>query len=132
MPALKKQCNEDEDGLDSEEKSDDENKDKDAPNQTSNVKLEKEIEEMYDKLDAAYSEKDDAELKRILDHRFQKGTLILQVRYYSETLVEESVEEIPYSILKKDELVALAKFIKEHVVGKSRRKDSTTHGQQKC
>eukprot|EP00957_Ditylum_brightwellii_P113799 8676308-Ditylum_brightwellii.AAC.1 len=121
MPALKKRRNEDKDGSDSEGKSDDENEDKDALDQTLGVKIDKEIDEIYDELDAACGEKDDAEFKRILDYRFQKGTLILKVRYYSETLAKDSVEEIPCIILKKDEPVALEKYIKEHVVENSRR-----------
>eukprot|EP00957_Ditylum_brightwellii_P178568 13602272-Ditylum_brightwellii.AAC.3 len=121
MPALKKQYDEDEHKLDSEDKFDDEDEDKDAPNQTSDVKLDMEIEEIYDELDAACSEKDNEEFKRILDHSFQKGTLIIKVRYYSETLVEDSMEKIPYSISKKYEPVTLAKYIKEHVVEKFRR-----------
>eukprot|EP00957_Ditylum_brightwellii_P167575 12757077-Ditylum_brightwellii.AAC.1 len=94
VPASKKQCNEDEDGLDSEDKSDDENEDEDAPDQILDVKIYKEINEIYDELDAAHSEKDNAEFERILDYRFQKGTLILKFRYYSETLAEGSVEDI--------------------------------------
>eukprot|EP00957_Ditylum_brightwellii_P040674 3078371-Ditylum_brightwellii.AAC.1 len=121
MSALKKQRNEDEDGLDSENESDDENEDEDVPDQVSDIKIVQEIDEIYDELDAAYSEKDNAEFERILDYIFQKGTLILKIKYYSETLAEDSVEEISYSILKKDEPVALAKHIKKHVVEKSRR-----------
>eukprot|EP00957_Ditylum_brightwellii_P144452 11003459-Ditylum_brightwellii.AAC.1 len=78
MPALKKWHNEDEDGLESEDGYDDKNKDEDAPDQMSDVKLDKDIDEIYDELDAACSEKDDAEFKKILDHIFQKGTLILK------------------------------------------------------
>eukprot|EP00957_Ditylum_brightwellii_P168717 12841856-Ditylum_brightwellii.AAC.1 len=72
-------------------------------------------------MDTAQSEKDDAEFEKILDHRFQKGALILKVQYYITVLAEDNIEEVPFTIIKKDEPLALARYIKEYVVEKSRR-----------
>jgi len=57
----------------------------------------------------------------IMDHRFEKGILKLKVKYYNESNGKDNVVEVPFGIMKKDEPVSLAKYIKRYVVESSRR-----------
>eukprot|EP00957_Ditylum_brightwellii_P086365 6572131-Ditylum_brightwellii.AAC.1 len=76
------------------------------------------MEEIYNEMEEA---RNDFEFEKIFDHRFEKGMLVLKTRYYSEVLREENIMDIPFNILKKDNPVALARYIKEFVVKTSRR-----------
>eukprot|EP00957_Ditylum_brightwellii_P194129 14783863-Ditylum_brightwellii.AAC.2 len=117
----------DNDKADSDDESDKDNNADDIPGLRSGKrhmnkdKMEDAINELYDELDAAKNNKGNTEIERILAHNFQKGTFILKVQYYSKTLAEMDVAEVSYRILKNDEPVALARYIKEHVVEESGR-----------
>eukprot|EP00957_Ditylum_brightwellii_P102893 7842182-Ditylum_brightwellii.AAC.1 len=76
------------------------------------------MEEICNEMEGA---RDDFEFEKILDHCFEKGMLVLKIRYYSEVLEEENIMDIPFNILKKDNPVALARYIKEFIVEASRR-----------
>eukprot|EP00957_Ditylum_brightwellii_P203095 15333202-Ditylum_brightwellii.AAC.1 len=47
--------------------------------------------------------------------------LVFKARYYSEVLGEDNILDVPFNIPKKDNLVAVARYIKEYVVEVSQR-----------
>eukprot|EP00957_Ditylum_brightwellii_P210502 15365052-Ditylum_brightwellii.AAC.4 len=75
-------------------------------------------EEMYDKME----EKEEGEYvcETIVDHRFENGILKLKVKYYNEMNRKGNVVEVPFGIMKKDEPILLAKYIKRYAVESSR------------
>eukprot|EP00957_Ditylum_brightwellii_P088843 6765302-Ditylum_brightwellii.AAC.2 len=48
----------------------------------------------------------------IVDHRFENGILKLKVKYYNEINGKDNIVEVTFGIMKKDEPVSLAKYIK--------------------
>ena len=54
------------------------------------------------------------EFNSILEHKFKDGVLIFKTRYMGD--VDEAIVDIPFGVLKKDEPVIVAGYIKEHVV----------------
>eukprot|EP00957_Ditylum_brightwellii_P055538 4209013-Ditylum_brightwellii.AAC.1 len=56
----------------------------------------------------------------IVDHRFENGSLKLKVKYYNEINGRDNVVEVPFGIMKKDEPVSLARYIKRYVMELSR------------
>ena len=47
--------------------------------------------------------------------------LVFKARYHSEILGEENILDVPFNILKKDNPIAVARYIKEYVVEASQR-----------
>ena len=74
------------------------------------------ISELHDQFEVENDE--DYEFDRIVDHEFKNGILMLKVRYQGE---KDNVLDIPFSVLKKDVPLELAKYVRDHVV-ESRRK----------
>eukprot|EP00957_Ditylum_brightwellii_P029576 2234730-Ditylum_brightwellii.AAC.1 len=56
----------------------------------------------------------------IMDHRFENGSLKLKVKYYNAINGKDNIVEVPFNIMKKDEPVSLAKYIKRYVMESSR------------
>ena len=54
------------------------------------------------------------EFNLIFKHKFKDGVLIFKTRYVGD--VDEAIVDIPFGVLKKDEPVIVARYIKEHVV----------------
>eukprot|EP00957_Ditylum_brightwellii_P023068 1739891-Ditylum_brightwellii.AAC.1 len=77
------------------------------------------LEEIYNEME----EKDGSyELECILDHEIRKGVMIFKVAYYNEKKDKRNMMEVPFNVLKKDILMDLARYIKQHVVEESQRK----------
>eukprot|EP00957_Ditylum_brightwellii_P016417 1234964-Ditylum_brightwellii.AAC.1 len=57
----------------------------------------------------------------IVGHRFENRILKLKVKYYNEINGKDNIVEVPFGIIKKDEPVSLAKYIKRYVIESSRR-----------
>ena len=74
------------------------------------------MEELHDQFEMEND--DDFEFERIVDHVYKDGVLILKVKFSGES---DNVLDIPFSTLKKDVPLELAKYIREKVV-ESRRK----------
>ena len=56
------------------------------------------------------------------DQYFKNGVMLLKVRYFDETLVEDNIIEVPFSILKKYLTIELARYVKNYSVESSIRK----------
>eukprot|EP00957_Ditylum_brightwellii_P116358 8875569-Ditylum_brightwellii.AAC.1 len=56
----------------------------------------------------------------IVDRRFKNGILKLKVKYYNEINGKDNAVGVPFGIMKKDEPISLAKYIKGYVVELSR------------
>lgn len=69
-----------------------------------------------DQFDGEENEDPNYQFDCIVDHYFKDGILYLKVKYYDDNLVEDTVLEIPFSILKKDVPVELAKYIRSKVL----------------
>ena len=81
--------------------------------QGDNIADPEEIEEMLDQFQI---ENDvDYKFDRIVDYRFEKGILLLKVNYVCDDNQIHTLE-VPFSILKKDIPLELAKYIQQHVI----------------
>eukprot|EP00957_Ditylum_brightwellii_P024918 1884189-Ditylum_brightwellii.AAC.1 len=76
------------------------------------------MEGIYDEMEGTH---DDFVFEKIINHRFEKGMLVFKARYHSEILGEENILDVPFNILKKDNPIAVARYIKEYVVEASQR-----------
>jgi hypothetical protein len=74
------------------------------------------VREMCDQLQMEDDERH--EFNKIVDHRFDNGTLILNVEYQGE--IELSIMEIPFSTLKKDVPLELARYVRNKVIDRKR------------
>ena len=73
-------------------------------------------EELEEILDQFQVENDsDYRFDRIVDYRFEHGVLLLKANYVCDDNQIHTLE-VPFSILKKDVPLELAKYIREHVV----------------
>ena len=71
------------------------------------------INELYDQFEL--KECDDYHFYRIADQYFKEGILTLKIIYLDKNEFESTVE-VPFSILKKDILIELARYIQEKVI----------------
>jgi hypothetical protein len=96
------------------------NNNDDDEDETNEPPLEPEdLENMRSMYDQLQMEDDDRhEFHKIVDHRFDNGVLILNVQYQGE--IEETILEIPFSTLKKDVPIELARYIRNKVIDKKR------------
>ena len=76
-----------------------------------------EVTEIYDQFEM--ENECDYKFERIVDYRFEKGILLLKSNYFDDD-GQITTLEIPFSILKKDVPLELAKFIKNNVVEERR------------
>eukprot|EP00957_Ditylum_brightwellii_P062968 4778956-Ditylum_brightwellii.AAC.1 len=76
------------------------------------------LEEIYNEMEM---QDDYYELDVIVDYWFKDVTLILNACYHSDSTDNREVLETPFSVIKKDLHVEVAKYITNHVVDSSRR-----------
>ena len=95
-----------------QDKDDDNEMDPDLKEQEPNLggeELETILNEMED-----YHE-DDYQFDKIVDHSFQEGVLMLKTRYWSAIMDDTILIEVPFPIAKKEQPVAIAKYIRQYV-----------------
>ncbi len=78
-----------------------------------------EMQTLYDQFNEDNTE-DNYVFNRIVDHTFLNGILVLKVRYSEDGDLGEHTLEVPFPILKKDEPVQVARYIRDNVVEEKR------------
>jgi hypothetical protein len=73
------------------------------------------MERVYDQFHTDKSD-DTYSFHRIVSHNFKDGILLFTVRYTNDGELGEHILEVPFSILKGDEPLAVARYIRDHVL----------------
>jgi hypothetical protein len=83
-----------------------------------------EIQTLYDQFDGEEHENGEPErlqISKIIDHKWDNGTLLFTVRYYDSAEDETTLEQ-PFSVLRRDVPVECARYIRLYVTDSDRRK----------